>query len=145
KPIEDEDSISNASSEPMDIADAPDNQPSGAPEAPASPTGPEGREATPSPPPAADTDAVGPNPEPGPGPDTTEQEDGPVIPPGKIRLKAVFEYVAQQDGDLSFDVGDAIFVEDQVYEENAWIEGSKPDGSSGVFPTNYTEPWPAIL
>lgn len=62
------------------------------------------------------------------------------LEPGKMRLRALYDYDATQDGDLSFNAGDVIITNDAAFSGEGWISGSCR-GNEGVFPANYTEPW----
>lgn len=51
---------------------------------------------------------------------------------------ALYDYVAQADGDLTFSQGDRIEVVARTDEENDWWTG-KLNGKQGVFPGNYVQ------
>ncbi len=51
---------------------------------------------------------------------------------------ALYDYVAQAEGDLSFKAGDRIEVVQRTASENDWWTG-KVNGAQGVFPGNYTK------
>lgn len=55
-------------------------------------------------------------------------------PLGKVR--ALFEYVAQQSDDLGFAVGEVITVEERIGSD--WLRGSL-NGRSGMFPATFVE------
>ncbi|BFZ58078.1 cell division control protein 14 [Savitreella phatthalungensis] len=52
--------------------------------------------------------------------------------------RALYDYTAQADGDLSFKAGDAIEVVQRTDSENDWWTG-KLNGVQGVFPGNYVQ------
>jgi len=72
-------------------------------------------------------------------PDVSPQLLAEPPPKGKVKLRALFDFEAIQQGDLSFKVGDIILIDDDKYAENSWIIGHTVDGKHGLFPTNYTE------
>ncbi|CAM9351684.1 unnamed protein product [Phaeothamnion confervicola] len=62
----------------------------------------------------------------------------PPLPPGQIYLRAVFDYDATQEGDLSFKMNDLIAVDENEYIGDGWVSGRLGD-NSGMFPANYCE------
>lgn len=52
-----------------------------------------------------------------------------------VKAKVLFEYQAQQEGDLSLRVGEIVTV---LKQEGGWWEGEL-NGASGVFPSNYVQ------
>eukprot|EP00753_Platysulcus_tardus_P010382 PLAT2617.1.p1 GENE.PLAT2617.1~~PLAT2617.1.p1 ORF type:complete len:554 (+),score=174.90 PLAT2617.1:151-1662(+) len=54
----------------------------------------------------------------------------------RVPAKALFDFPAEQDGDLGFSAGDYLWVLSQ--DPSGWWKGEK-DGKSGVFPYNYVE------
>lgn len=64
----------------------------------------------------------------------------PELAPGKIRIRALYDYDATQDGDLSFRAGDMIIADGASFSGDGWVSG-ECNGSTGIFPANYTEPW----
>ncbi|CAG0885614.1 unnamed protein product [Darwinula stevensoni] len=76
---------------------------------------------------------------------TTEQYEGPTsflqqyqrtMGQG-LRARALFDYQAADETELSFDPDDIICQIDQIHE--GWWQGLGPDGSYGLFPANYVE------
>lgn len=61
------------------------------------------------------------------------------LPPGKVRVRALYDYEATQDGDLSFSEGDIIIAESSAVSGDGWVTG-QCNGNEGIFPANYTEP-----
>lgn len=59
---------------------------------------------------------------------------------GKVRVRALYDYEATQDGDLSFRAGDIIVTDGGAFSGDGWVSG-ECDGRTGIFPANYTEPW----
>eukprot|EP00903_Cladosiphon_okamuranus_P006178 g6075.t1 len=62
------------------------------------------------------------------------------LEPGKVRVRALYDYEATQDGDLSFTAGDMIVTDGGAFSGDGWVSGTC-HGSTGIFPANYTEPW----
>ncbi|XP_055600937.1 drebrin-like protein [Uranotaenia lowii] len=54
-----------------------------------------------------------------------------------IRARALYDYQAADDSEISFDPGDIITHIDQIDE--GWWQGLAPDGTYGLFPANYVE------
>lgn len=75
--------------------------------------------------------------EPEPEPVTQAEPEAPVEskPAGK-KFRALYDFAAQQEGDLGFKKGDTIIV---TNSSGAWWEGSL-NGQSGTFPNNYVTP-----
>ncbi|QRV86025.1 SH3 domain-containing protein [Ceratobasidium sp. AG-Ba] len=57
---------------------------------------------------------------------------------GVARAIALFDFVAQESGDLSFKKGDVIIVLKKTNSIDDWWTG-KVDGREGIFPANFTE------
>mmetsp|Transcript_13232 Transcript_13232/g.18042 ORF Transcript_13232/g.18042 Transcript_13232/m.18042 type:complete len:173 (+) Transcript_13232:2-520(+) len=55
--------------------------------------------------------------------------------PSEPQCKALFDFDAQQSGDLGFKTGDVITV---VKKDGEWWTGKK-NGKEGIFPSNYVE------
>lgn len=51
--------------------------------------------------------------------------------------RALFDYEAADDTEISFDPNDIITNIDQIDE--GWWQGVAPDGTFGLFPANYVE------
>ncbi|CAN0559530.1 unnamed protein product, partial [Ectocarpus sp. 12 AP-2014] len=62
------------------------------------------------------------------------------LEPGKVRVRALYDYEATQEGDLSFGVGDMIITDGGAFSGDGWVSGTC-HGNTGIFPANYTEPW----
>lgn len=71
---------------------------------------------------------------------TEEEEVMGELEPGKVRVRALYDYEATQEGDLSFLAGDIIVTDGGAFSGEGWVTGDC-DGRSGMFPANYTEPW----
>uniref|UniRef100_A0A1Q3G4Z0 Putative drebrin n=1 Tax=Culex tarsalis TaxID=7177 RepID=A0A1Q3G4Z0_CULTA len=54
-----------------------------------------------------------------------------------IRARALYDYQAADESEISFDPGDVITHIDQIDE--GWWQGLAPDGTYGLFPANYVE------
>uniref|UniRef100_A0A182MUC3 SH3 domain-containing protein n=1 Tax=Anopheles culicifacies TaxID=139723 RepID=A0A182MUC3_9DIPT len=54
-----------------------------------------------------------------------------------IRARALYDYQAADDSEISFDPDDIITHIDQIDE--GWWQGLAPDGTYGLFPANYVE------
>lgn len=54
-----------------------------------------------------------------------------------IKARALYDYQAADESEISFDPGDIITHIDQIDE--GWWQGLAPDGSYGLFPANYVE------
>lgn len=54
-----------------------------------------------------------------------------------VRARALYDYQADDDSEISFDPGDIISHIDQI--DPGWWQGMAPDGSYGLFPANYVE------
>lgn len=54
-----------------------------------------------------------------------------------LRARALYDYQAADDSEISFDPGDIITHIDQIDE--GWWQGLAPDGTYGLFPANYVE------
>lgn len=62
------------------------------------------------------------------------------LEPGKVRVRALYDYDATQDGDLSFSAGDMIVADGSAFSGDGWVSG-ECHGRTGIFPANYTESW----
>ncbi|EGC29781.1 hypothetical protein DICPUDRAFT_84230 [Dictyostelium purpureum] len=71
-------------------------------------------------------------------PQEEQQYDQQGYNDGYTRVKALYDYVGENEGDLSFKVGDIIIVLDQS-DPDGWFQGQLDDGSNGFFPSNFTE------
>lgn len=67
-------------------------------------------------------------------------DDLPELEPGKVRVRALYDYEATQDGDLSFLAGDIIVTDRGAFSGDGWVSGDC-HGKTGIFPANYTEPF----
>ncbi|XP_033125500.1 drebrin-like protein A [Anneissia japonica] len=65
------------------------------------------------------------------------QEEEPQETGVNIRAKVLYDYQAEDDSELSFDVDDIIENIDKIDE--GWWMGTGPDGRYGMFPANYVE------
>ncbi|XP_062559788.1 drebrin-like protein isoform X2 [Armigeres subalbatus] len=54
-----------------------------------------------------------------------------------IKARALYDYQAADESEISFDPGDLITHIDQIDE--GWWQGLAPDGTYGLFPANYVE------
>lgn len=75
------------------------------------------------------------------GPEENEKALGDAWPAGTVvHVRAMHDYPAQTEHELSFRQGDVIKVIQQPFE--AWWEGEVvgQPGRAGLFPTNYTQP-----
>jgi len=54
-----------------------------------------------------------------------------------IRAEALYDYQAADDTEISFDPGDIICHIDKV--DQGWWQGLSPDGTFGLFPSNYVQ------
>lgn len=54
-----------------------------------------------------------------------------------IKARALYDYQAADESEISFDPGDMITHIDQIDE--GWWQGLAPDGTYGLFPANYVE------
>lgn len=77
--------------------------------------------------------------------DSDNEEDYPSPPPsakGSVSesgpcAKAVYDFIAENEGELSFKENDIIDLTERL-DEN-WLSGINPQGEKGIFPTNYVE------
>jgi hypothetical protein len=60
-------------------------------------------------------------------------------PHRQIAVRALFDYEATEEGDLSFSIDDIIFTDKSTWAADGWLEGTF-NGMRGMFPSNYTEP-----
>jgi hypothetical protein len=61
----------------------------------------------------------------------------PVEAVAPLVVKALYDYVPAEEGELAFSGGDDITVTHK--DESGWWTGTNPAGQSGVFPANYTD------
>lgn len=54
-----------------------------------------------------------------------------------LRAKTIYDYQAEDDSEISFDVDEIITNIEQI--DPGWWRGTAPDGSYGLFPANYVE------
>ena len=54
-----------------------------------------------------------------------------------LRAKALYDYQAAEDGEITFDPDDIITHIDQI--DAGWWQGLAPSGVYGLFPANYVE------
>lgn len=54
-----------------------------------------------------------------------------------LRARALYDYQAADESEITFDPGDVITHIDQIDE--GWWQGLGPDGTYGLFPANYVE------
>lgn len=76
-----------------------------------------------------------------PGPSTQQESPPPVVPAGTTaatvsRVRALYDFVPSEPGELEFKKGDVIAVLESVYKD--WWRGSLR-GKTGIFPLNYVE------
>lgn len=67
------------------------------------------------------------------------------LPPGVLyRVRATYKYQAEDEDELSLEVGDTVQVieyEDPEEQEEGWLMGIKEaTGRQGLFPANFTRP-----
>jgi len=62
----------------------------------------------------------------------------PPVPNKPSRAKALFDFEAQQPGDLGFKVGDIIEIVERTPSQNDWWKG-RLNGQTGSFPANYVQ------
>ncbi|CAM9280404.1 unnamed protein product [Ectocarpus sp. 6 AP-2014] len=74
------------------------------------------------------------------GGDGAEMAEMAELEPGKVRVRALYDYEATQEGDLSFGLGDMIITDGGAFSGDGWVSGTC-HGNTGIFPANYTEPW----
>lgn len=55
----------------------------------------------------------------------------------KNAVKALYDFAAQQPGDLTFKTGDTIYILEKTDHRNDWWRGRTEDGREGIFPGNY--------
>ena len=65
-----------------------------------------------------------------------ENEAPAVSAPAKKQCKALYDYVAENEYELSIYAGDILTVE---RDEDGWYIGSNQQGKHGIFPSNYVE------
>ncbi|XP_061117665.1 drebrin-like protein A [Conger conger] len=58
-------------------------------------------------------------------------------PDRKVCVRALYDYQAEDESELSLELGDIISVVETV--DNAWWRGCSKDGRQGLFPANYVE------
>lgn len=54
-----------------------------------------------------------------------------------LRARALYDYQAADESEITFDPGDVITHIDQIDE--GWWQGLGPDGAYGLFPANYVQ------
>ncbi|XP_073697521.1 uncharacterized protein [Garra rufa] len=64
-------------------------------------------------------------------------ENGESSPERLLRVRALYDYQAEDDTELSFEPGDIISDVETI--DKAWWRGSSQDGRQGLFPANYVE------
>ena len=52
-------------------------------------------------------------------------------------VRAIYDYTAAEEGEISFDPGDIITDVDPIDE--GWWQGTAPNGEYGLFPATYVE------
>lgn len=52
-------------------------------------------------------------------------------------MRAIYDYTASEEGEISFDPGDIITNVDPIDE--GWWQGTAPNGEYGLFPATYVE------
>ncbi|XP_016416658.1 drebrin-like protein A isoform X3 [Sinocyclocheilus rhinocerous] len=67
----------------------------------------------------------------------TVTKNGESSPERLLRVRALYDYQAEDDTELSFEPGDIISDVETV--DKAWWRGSSKDGRQGLFPANYVE------
>lgn len=67
-----------------------------------------------------------------------EGESNDDVPPGFIEVRALYDYEATQEGDLSFNMHDIIITEQASWTPDGWLLGTCGD-RTGLYPSNYTE------
>ncbi|XP_056603349.1 drebrin-like protein B isoform X2 [Triplophysa dalaica] len=65
------------------------------------------------------------------------KENGEPSPERLLRVRALYDYQAEDDTELSFEPGDIISDVETI--DKAWWRGSSEDGRQGLFPANYVE------
>ena len=58
------------------------------------------------------------------------------------QVQALYDFDAQEDGDLNITVGEIITVS-PTYVDEGWLEGTNERGEQGIFPESYVEEWDA--
>jgi hypothetical protein len=58
--------------------------------------------------------------------------------PSTVRAKALFDFAAQQPGDLGFAAGDVLEITERTSSQNDWWKG-RLNGKVGSFPANYVQ------
>ncbi|XP_067262212.1 drebrin-like protein A isoform X2 [Chanodichthys erythropterus] len=64
-------------------------------------------------------------------------ENGETSPERLLRVRALYDYQAEDDTELSFEPGDIISDVETI--DKAWWRGSSKDGRQGLFPANFVE------
>ncbi|XP_067294406.1 drebrin-like protein A isoform X2 [Pseudorasbora parva] len=64
-------------------------------------------------------------------------ENGDSSPERLLRVRALYDYQAEDDTELSFEPGDIISDVETI--DKAWWRGSSKDGRQGLFPANFVE------
>lgn len=71
------------------------------------------------------------------GESSSTKANPPAQGPRKVMAVALYDFVAQQAGDLGFRAGDKIEVVERTDDVNGWWRGRLNGGQTGVFPGNY--------
>ncbi|XP_056125999.1 drebrin-like protein isoform X1 [Rhinichthys klamathensis goyatoka] len=64
-------------------------------------------------------------------------ENGESSPESLLRVRALYDYQAEDENELSFEPGDIISDVETI--DKAWWRGSSKDGRQGLFPANFVE------
>lgn len=71
------------------------------------------------------------------GETTTEPQPTPDEGAAGLSARALYDYQAADETEVTFDPGDIITNIEQI--DDGWWRGQTPDGSFGLFPANYVE------
>ena len=71
--------------------------------------------------------------------DIYDEIDTAAAPPAQagFSVRAIYDYAAAEEGEISFDPGDIITDVDPIDE--GWWQGTAPNGEYGLFPATYVE------
>ncbi|XP_066568028.1 drebrin isoform X2 [Amia ocellicauda] len=69
--------------------------------------------------------------------ESTESQQESTEPGRKLCVRALYEYQAEDESELSLEPGDIISAVETVNQ--AWLSGCSKDGRQGMFPANYVE------